>query len=295
MVRGAAANARSMLAMDWEKATVFPALQQIIEDPHLGLVTALEGTLCPITDDPAGTHVSSRCREILGGLANNLALVGVISARPATDMRVRVELPNATYAGLRGLEIWDNGRMEVAPEAAAFRQPLEAAMLALYPHLDMQIKLEDTGAGLLIHYEQIEDSQATATRIRPVLEEIAEQQGLRLFAGARVFELRPPMVIDKGAGLLQMIERHHLGAIIYIGDDANDVSAFRVVSDLRREAKLRGLMIGVESPEMPNELRTASDLTVDGIAGVETVLAWLLHARTAWAAKGTSSASQSDS
>lgn len=279
--------------MDWEKATVFPALQQIIEDPHLGLVTALEGTLCPVTDDPAGTHVSPRCREILSGLANNLTLVGVISARPATDMRVRVELPNATYAGLRGLEIWDNGRMEIAPEAAAFRQPLEAAMLALYPHLDMQVKLEDTGAGLLIHYEQIEDFQA-AMRIRPVIEEIAEQQGLRLFAGARVFELRPPMVVDKGTALLQMLERHHLGAIIYIGDDANDVSAFRVVSDLRREGKLRGLIIGVESPEMPDELRTASDLTVDGIAGVETVLAWLLHTRTAWAEK-EDSAPPSDS
>jgi trehalose 6-phosphate phosphatase len=280
--------------MDWEKATVFPALQQIIEDPRLGLVTALEGTLCPVTDDPAGTHVSPRCREILSGLADKLALVGVISARPATDMRVRVELPNATYAGLRGLEIWENGRMETAPEAAAFRQPLEAAMLALYPHLDMQVKLEDTGAGLLIHYEQIEDFEAAVARIRPVIEEIAQQQGLRLFAGTRVFELRPPMVIDKGSALLQMIERHHLGGIIYIGDDANDVAAFRVVSVLRREGKLRGLIIGVESLGMPDELRAESDLIVEGIAGVETLLAWLLHARTAWADTATSSGPQDD-
>ncbi len=268
--------------MDWQKSTIFPALQAIIEDPHLGLVTALDGTLCPVTDDPEGTHVSPRCRSTLAGLTDKLALVGVISARPATDMRVRVELPNATYAGLRGLEIWENGRLEVAPEAAAFRQALEAAMLALYPHLDNQVHLEDTGAGVLVHYEQAEEFRAAAARMGPLIEEIANEQGLRFFAGTRVFELRPPMVVDKGAAVRRMIERHHLSGLIYIGDDANDVAAFQVVSGLRGEGKLHGLIVGVASPDMPDEVRTESDLMVEGVSGVETLLSWLLQARTAW-------------
>lgn len=276
--------------MDWQNDTAFAAVRALIEEPRLGLVTALEGTLCPVVDNPEGAHVSPHCRSVLDGLADVLTVVAVISARPATDMRVRVELPNIVYAGIRGLEIWENGRLEIAPEAAAFREALEAAMIALYQHLDMQMQLEDTGSGLLVHYGQTSEPQAVAERLYPIVEEIAQQQGLRLFSAPRIFELRPPMIVDKGMALHHIINQYRLGGVIYIGDDTNDVAAVRMVNGLRSNGTIRGVAIGVTSSTMPDELHAEADFIVEGVLGVESLLETLLQMRTAWLAGNQSGA-----
>jgi trehalose-phosphatase len=205
----------------------------------------------------------------------------VISARPATDLRLRVGLADLVYAGNRGLEIWRAGRVDVAPEAAAFRQALEAAVSALYAHsqLDPRLHLEDAGSAVFVHFRQGSD----VATIRPLIEDVADQQGLRVFEGRTAFELRPPMLVDKGQALWRLVEDRHLSGLIYIGDDAADLDAFRMTHSLRADGAIRqGIAVGVVAPSMPDAVREEADVLVEGIAGVEALLQWLLESRRRW-------------
>ncbi len=266
--------------MDWQSEAGFAELQALVEEPRLGLVTALDGTICPVADDLDSVRVSPRCRSLLEGLSAQLPLVGVISARPASDIRLRVGLPNLVYVGNRGLEVWQAGRMEVAPEAAAFRQALEAAISALYSHaqLDPRLHLEDAGSAIMVHYYR----SSNIVELRSLIQEIADQQGLRVFEGSTSFELRPPMLVDKGTALVRLAEKYSLSAVIYAGDDMADVDAFRAIRDLRNTGTTRGLAIGVVAPMMPDAVRQQADLLVEGVPGFEALLGWLLEARSRW-------------
>jgi trehalose 6-phosphate phosphatase len=266
--------------MYWQDATA-TVLHTLVHQTQLGLVTDVDGTISPIVDDPDAAQVTPRSRAQLRGLQRHLALVAAISGRAAGDVQARVGLPELVYVGNHGLEWWTDGQVELAPAAATYRPALEAVLAAARTHQEPGMLVEDKGATLSIHYRQTDDPSAAAARLAPLLQQLAEQHELRLFQGRMVFEVRPPVDINKGSAFRQLVDRYHLDGAIYLGDDTTDADAMRVACDLRADGTCYALALGVESDDMPDAVRANADVLAAGVHDVEDFLSWLLNAVSA--------------
>ncbi|RPI97226.1 MAG: trehalose-phosphatase, partial [Chloroflexi bacterium] len=108
-----------------------------------------------------------------------------------------------------------------------------------------------------------------------------EARNLMMFQGHMIFDLRPPIGVDKGTAFQQLVERHQLDAAVYLGDDTTDLDAMRMARDLRERGLCYAVGLGVVSDYMPPVLPDHADAMLDGISGVEAFLEWLLIAVSA--------------
>jgi trehalose 6-phosphate phosphatase len=93
-----------------------------------------------------------------------------------------------------------------------------------------------------------------------------------------IWEIRPPLDINKGVAARALIELHGLRSAIFLGDDRTDADVFSVLRELRAEnaaadPPLATLGVGVAGPETPAVVRERADLLVEGVPGVERLLA----------------------
>ena len=85
--------------------------------------------------------------------------------------------------------------------------------------------------------------------------EAAEEAGFVTHWGRKVLEIRPPVRIDKGAGIVGLLGETDLAAAVYVGDDITDLDAFRGLSELQERGRLGyALRVGVRSDETPSAL-----------------------------------------
>ena len=266
--------------MHWPDATA-TLLYTLLQRARIGLISDIDGTLSPIVDRPEAATVTPRARALLDALRAHLTLIAAISGRAATDAARMIDLPDVVIVGNHGLEVWQNGHITIAPEAAAYRPALEAAADALRAQQVPGMQLEDKIATLSLHYRRTADPAATAERFAPLLDDLAAAHGLRVFKGRMVFELRPPVDIDKGTAFERLVREHTLDAALYLGDDTTDLDALRAARRLRAAGTCWALGVGVESEHMPPALPASADLLVSGVQDVEALLSWLLSALSA--------------
>ncbi|MBN1681197.1 MAG: trehalose-phosphatase [Anaerolineae bacterium] len=262
--------------MYWQDATA-SLLHTLTGHNRLGLITDVDGTISPIVNQPDAAQVTPRSRDLLRALHGHLALVAAISGRAASDVQARVGLPELVYVGNHGLETWINGQVALAPAAAAYRPALEAALAAVRRQQLPGMLVEDKGATASVHYRQTADPPATAAAFTPVIESIAAQHDLRLYHGRMVFELRPPIDVNKGTAFVQLVTDHQLDAAVYLGDDTTDADALLAAQRLRADGSCFAVGLGVESEHTPQAVRDSADLFVRGVQDVETFLSWLLN------------------
>jgi trehalose 6-phosphate phosphatase len=92
-----------------------------------------------------------------------------------------------------------------------------------------------------------------------------------------VLEIRPPVRIDKGAGIVSLLSDASLAAAVYVGDDVTDLDAFRGLTELKERGVVEyALRVGVRSDETPPELEQEADALVEGTDGVRDLLRALL-------------------
>lgn len=267
--------------MLWQDAT--DLLRALVETPLFGLVTDVDGTISPIVAVPEEARVTARNRNLLQALGEELPLVAVISGRAAADVHARVGLPHILYIGNHGFEQWlmERAEAEAVPEVAAYRPALEQALQALRPRLIPGMRLEDKAWTLSLHYRQTDDPDAVAQLYRPVLRQIADDYNLTLTEGRKVFELRPPIEINKGSALRALATRYELEALLFIGDDTTDVDAFQAARAMRAGGECNAYGVGVLSDSTPEPVVDNADLFAEGVLGVESLLSWLLNTRRA--------------
>jgi trehalose 6-phosphate phosphatase len=87
--------------------------------------------------------------------------------------------------------------------------------------------------------------------------------------------LRPPVRIDKGTAVADLVAEHGLRGAIFLGDDITDVDAFQALAAARVAGSVETLTIGVVGPETPAAVRAAVDATVQGVDGAADLLATL--------------------
>lgn len=265
--------------MNWKKAK--DILRTLVAEPRFGLVSDLDGTLAPITTRPQDAHATARSRELLAELSQALPLVAVISGRSAADLAQRVGVPGVIYVGNHGLDRLVRDDLVVAPEALAYRPALEAALERIRGFVEQGVILEDKGATLTVHYRRHVRPEDFAEWARPRFAQVVAEQGLRLSEGRMVFEIKPPIELDKGSSLRDLIEEAGLRSALFLGDDVTDMAALKMARRLREGGECAAWGVAVQSEEASEEVAATADFTSSGVEDVESLLAWLLRVRRA--------------
>lgn len=256
-------------------------LERLFEHERIGIVTDMDGTISHVVGIPTEAQPTPRNVDLLRQLHDILTLVAVVSGRAADDLRQRVGLPQLVYVGNHGLERWQDDRVVVLPDAQQFLPAVQRVLQAVEHQILPGMWIEDKGVTVSFHYRNSPDPQHVIDTFRPLLDRAAEKEGLRTFGGRMIFELRPPLEIDKGTIFRHLIEDYRLDAVLFLGDDTTDADAMKVAQQLRRAGNCYALAVGVTSEETPPVVLESSDLLAQGVDDVEALLDWLLKAASA--------------
>ena len=253
------------------------ALAPFLAEPRRAAVLLdVDGTLAPIVRHADDAHVPEPTRIPLIAIAKRYGVVACVSGRRATVARRIVALGSITYVGNHGTEVLRGGatEVEVDPEVSAWVVRVRAwAAAAQTAELDrLRVRAEDKEAIAAFHWRGAPDETAAEATVR-TLAERAEAEGFHTHWGRKVLEVRPPLPMDKGRGIVRLVGDEGLAVALYAGDDRTDLDAFAGLRALVADGRLgAALCVGVRSDETPPELDAAADLMVDGPAGVRELL-----------------------
>src|SRR5215470_11237691 len=133
-------------------------LGRLTDGAPLLLLTDYDGTLAPLGPDPAAAWLPDTTRDALGALARAPRVrVGVVSGRDLDDLRARVGMTDAIYAGCYGLAIEGPGMRFVHPEAQAQQETLAAVGRELHARATEVpgMKVEAKQFGVAVHYRHV--------------------------------------------------------------------------------------------------------------------------------------------
>ena len=266
---------------DASDARLVEALGPLRADPGRSAVLLdIDGTLAPIVRYADDAHVPEATRSLLIEIARRYGVVACVSGRRASDARRIVSIGTISYLGSHGTELLRAGGIEPVLDPAvrdwgrriqAFGREADTAELRR-----LRVRIEDKGSIVAFHWRGAPDEEGARAAIDAIADR-AEQSGLRTHWGRKVLEVRPPVRMDKGAGILSFLEHAELDAAMYVGDDVTDLDAFRALGEMLAEGRIRhALRVCVASEEGPSELAEEADLVVDGTDGVRHLLELLL-------------------
>lgn len=261
----------------WRSATdslLFP----LVKAKRLGLVVDMDGTISHITETPEAAIVTPRNRELLSVLVLTLPLVAAISGRAVRDLQQRIAISGVVCIGNHGLEQWVDGKRVVDDSVRSYRRSIAAALDELRTKMTVGMWIEDKYATASIHYRMTPNPDKAKQELAPIMDDIAATYGLVTHAGHRLFELRPPIQINKGTALRKLVRQHNLDAVLYIGDDLTDINAIQAAHDLRESKTCYGVGVGViaDINEHRLEVQAASDVVATSVPDVEGLLNWLM-------------------
>jgi trehalose 6-phosphate phosphatase len=245
-----------------------------------GILLDIDGTLAPIVDHAEDAHVPEGTRQLLIEIAKRYAVVACVSGRRASEARAMVSIGTISYLGSHGAELlragWtepvlDPGVEDWARRIHEFGREADTADLRR-----RRVRIEDKGSIVAFHWRGAPDEEAARAAI-DALAARAEASGLRTHWGRKVLEVRPPVKLDKGAGITKFLEGTNVDVALYVGDDVTDVDAFRALARLVEEGRLsRAIRVGVRSEEVPSAIAEEADLIVEGTTGVIELLRALI-------------------
>jgi trehalose 6-phosphate phosphatase len=154
-----------------------------------------------------------------------------------------VGVPELVYVGNHGLEL--------SEQADAWRQRLRDFLVGVD-----WAAIEDKGLTASLHYRGMPNEAAARAALAEVKRR-AEHEGFVARFGRRVLELLPPLDVDKGTAVRQLLAERSLRRALYAGDDTTDLDGFRALDGLELSVR-----VAVASAEGPAELLEAADLTL---------------------------------
>ena len=241
--------------------TVAEALRPLTEAPERAAVFLdVDGTLAPIVERAEDARVPEGTARLIEDLAGRYRLVACVSGRAAEDARRLVGVEGIHYAGSHGAELLEPGA-DAATILPAFADWADRVREFADRHRDLGARIEDKGPIVAFHWRGVDDEEAVKAR----LEQMAgEADGFVTHWGRKVLEIRPPVRVDKGQAVRELLRRSGAEVALYAGDDATDLDAFEAIGD--------GVRVGVASDEGPAEIVERADLVVDGPDGMLRVL-----------------------
>ena len=241
----------------------------------LVLMADYDGTLTPIVSDPADAELEPDVRADLGLLARSPQVrVAIISGRDLADVRRRVAVPEAVYAGCHGLEIEGPDFAFRHPEAVAQQELLRAVGETLSQRAPAitGMRVEPKRLAVAVHYRDV--AAAERRLVEVALARAIQRPGsrLKIFHGAKVIEILPQVGWNKGHCALWLRDRllRDLAApavVFYMGDDWTDENTFQAL-------KGQAITVRVGAADSPSK----ADYRLDGVAEAQQLLAALAGA-----------------
>jgi trehalose 6-phosphate phosphatase len=260
-------------------------LQELLEPfkahpERAGVLLDVDGVLAPIVQHPDDAHMPETTRRPLIEVARRYGVVACVSGRRASDARRIVSLGSIAYLGSHGSEVLMPGSTapQLDRELQAWTRRVQNFTEDAFdePLRKLRVRLEDKEAIAALHWRGVPDEEDAQAAVEEVARR-AEQAGFTTHWGRKVLEIRPPVRIDKGAGIVSLLRDKHLAAALYVGDDTTDLDAFRGLTELVEGGRLgTALRVGVHSDEGPSALAKEADVMVDGTDGVRELLQALL-------------------
>lgn len=241
----------------------------------------IDGTLAPIVDHASDAHIPESTRKLLITVARGYGLVACVTGRRASEARAMVSIGSINYLGSHGVELLRAGWTEAVFDAGVadwirriqdFGRENDTADTR-----KRRVRLEDKGPIVAFHWRGAPDEEAARAAVDAIAQR-AQAAGLRTHWGRKVLEVRPPVKIDKGSGILRLLNEvgPEIDSALYVGDDTTDIDAFRALGSLIEEGRLeRALRVGVQSDEGPSEITDEADFVVEGTQGVRELLTLL--------------------
>jgi trehalose-phosphatase len=243
-------------------------LKNRLGDKFILLFLDYDGTLTPIVETPDKAVISQNTKDLLDELSTSLRCrVAIISGRSLSDIKGLVGLKDIIYAGNHGLEI-------EGPKIK-FESQLSPRLKSIIRHIyeDAVSKLskikgvliEDKGLTIGVHYRLVDkkDIQEFLSIFAEITDSYIVRGKIKINSGKKVYEIRPPVMWDKGKVALWLLARQQFllerNEIlpVYIGDDVTDEDAFKVL-------KKKGLTVFVgeqASSEAQYYLKTTEGVT----------------------------------
>ena len=180
------------------------------------------------------------------------------------------------YAGSHGAEMLEPGatRARISPAFESWTERVtDFATQRDDPDLRrLRVRIERKGPIVAFHWRGVPDEDAARTRLEGIARE-AEADGLDFHWGRKVLEIRPPVPVDKGQAVRELVERSGVRTALFGGDDATDLDAFAALDALVAEGALdAAVKVGVRSAEGPSGIAQRADHVVDGTDGFVAVL-----------------------
>lgn len=212
-----------------------PELRQRLAGVPCVVMLDVDGTLAPIAPRPEEAEVPPETRRVIAALATREGVhLVLVSGRAAADARRMVSVSNVWVIGNHGAEvIAPDGEQLVDPQVAPFQAPMARARRRLAALLSpvAGVIVEDKRWTLSIHYRLADPH--VLPRLQGIVEGVARELGLRVHAGKMVFEIRPPVVVDKGTAVYALAQRLQAltegATLLFVGDDRTDEDAFRLL------------------------------------------------------------------
>jgi trehalose 6-phosphate phosphatase len=262
-------------------ALLHDALEPLRAQPQRSAILLdIDGTLAPIVDNAADAHVPEGTRQLLIEVSRRYGLVACVSGRQASQARAMVSIGSISYIGSHGAELlrsgWTEARLDPKLEDWA-RRIHEFGRAADNSDLRRRrVRLEDKGPIVAFHWRGAPDEESAKAAV-DALAARAEEAGLSTHWGRKVLEVRPPVQIDKGAGIRSFLEGTDIEVALYAGDDITDLDAFRTLVELVDQGRLSHVVrVGVTSDEGPEAIAGQADVVVAGTDGVKELLTALI-------------------
>ena len=186
----------------------------------------------------------------------------------------KVCIDGIAYVGNHGAEYMDNGQLTIAPAVEGYGEKIDRVLTRLRESVDSpDIVWDYKKYSLAVHYRQTERPDQVKLELQKVWDTLQDADGLDLFWGKMVMEVRPPVGIDKGYAVERLVRERRLDSAIMLGDDMTDLDAFRAARNLRGT---QGAAILVLHDDTTQVLMESSDYSLIGVEEVETFLEWLV-------------------
>lgn len=235
---------------------------------NLLVMTDYDGTLAPIVENPEDANLPRQVHDDLRTLAcSPRTRLAVISGRDVRDLRKRIGVPEAIYAGCHGLEIEGRTLSYTHPDAAAEYDRIQAISDRLNERAASVpgMRVESKRLAVAVHYRQVADDELRRVEIELARAIRVEGSRLKLLRGAKVIEVLPQVAWTKGECALWIrdaILRESSGPlmVLYVGDDWTDENAFE-----RLAGQALTVRVGTDVPVSRADYRLADVAEVHGL------------------------------
>lgn len=249
---------------------------EVLGYPPAGLFSDFDGALSEIASTPDGAVAYPGAAEALAAIASRVDCAGLITGRAVDDIANKLPIDDLIVVGNHGLEWWDHGKRHdhEAGTAAivAITKVLETTEARLARQMDISKMIwENKRLSGTIHFRNVDEPESTEKLLLPIVQPLAQENGLRCTAGKMIVELRPMAMVTKGTALTEIISTKDLESAVFIGDDVTDVDGFKALHTLRSEGK-QTLAVGVVAADAHPDVATYSDVAVGSVDEMVSVL-----------------------